>query len=76
MPARVCGYTSPGFTALRKVFTGNFTRRNELGGACCVYFRGEKVVDLWGGVCDAATGTPWEEDTMVFVFSASRDWPR
>jgi CubicO group peptidase (beta-lactamase class C family) len=72
MPVRVQGYTSPGFVALRGAFTENFTRRNELGGACCVYFRGEKVVDLWGGVRDAATGAPWEEDTMVIVWSASK----
>jgi CubicO group peptidase (beta-lactamase class C family) len=36
-----------------------------------VYYRGEKVVDLWGGVRDQATGEPWEEDTMVVVHSAT-----
>ena len=34
--------------------------RRELGGACCVYHRGEKVVDLWGGVRNRQTGEPWE----------------
>jgi CubicO group peptidase (beta-lactamase class C family) len=50
----------------------NFAQRNELGGACCVYQNGEKVVDLWGGIRDRAAGEPWEEDTMVIVFSATK----
>jgi CubicO group peptidase (beta-lactamase class C family) len=37
----------------------------------CVYHRGEKVVDIWGGVKDAA-GTPWEADTMSVSFSTTK----
>jgi CubicO group peptidase (beta-lactamase class C family) len=33
---------------------------------------GEKVVDLWGGVRDARDGSPWEEDTLVLVYSTSK----
>lgn len=43
-----------------------------MGGACCIYHQGEKVVDLWGGVRNAATGEAWEEDTMVLVHSATK----
>ena len=43
-----------------------------MGGACCVYFRGEKVVDLWGGIRNKETGEPWEQDTMVVVHSATK----
>ena len=50
----------------------NFTRRREVGAACCVYHKGEKVVDLWGGVRNKATGEPWEEDTMALVYSATK----
>ena len=46
--------------------------RHELGGACCAYRHGEKVVDLWGGVRNKATGEPWEQDTMVIVYSATK----
>ena len=63
---------SAGFEAVRDAFAENFSRRHELGGACCVYHRGEKVVDLWGGVRNKATGEPWEEDTMVLVYSATK----
>lgn len=68
----VDGYAMPGFEAVRTAFIENFERRGELGAACCVYHRGERVVDLWGGVRDAATGAPWEADTMALVFSATK----
>jgi len=57
---------------VRQAFVENFERRNELGAACCIYYRGEKVVDLWGGVRKEASVEPWEEDTMVIVFSATK----
>ena len=41
-----------GSSAVREAFVENFTRRGELGAACCIYQDGEKVVDLWGGVRD------------------------
>lgn len=66
------GHVSPGFEAVRDVFAENFAQRHELGGACCAYYRGEKVVDLWGGVRDKRTGEPWERDTMVLVWSATK----
>ena len=68
----VKGHVSAGFEAVRDAFAENFSRRHELGGACCVYYRGEKVVDLWGGVRNKATGEPWEEDTMVLVYSSTK----
>ena len=63
----VHGHVSPGFEHVRLAFADNFMRRHELGGACCVYRHGEKVVDLWGGVRDRQTGLPWKQDTMVIV---------
>jgi CubicO group peptidase (beta-lactamase class C family) len=66
------GQVSPGFEAVRDAFAANFSKRHELGGACCVYHRGQKVVDLWGGVRNEATGEPWEEDTMVLVYSTTK----
>lgn len=63
---------SGGFESVREAFAENFARRRELGAACCVYHRGEKVVDLWGGVRNEATQEPWEQDTMVLVHSATK----
>jgi len=69
---RIEGHVSAGFEAVRDAFAENFSLRHELGGACCVYHRGEKVVDLWGGVRNKATGEPWQEDTMVLVYSTTK----
>lgn len=66
------GHVSAGFDAVRDAFAENFSRRHELGGACCVYHRGEKVVDLWGGVRNKSTGEPWQEGTMVLVHSTTK----
>jgi CubicO group peptidase (beta-lactamase class C family) len=66
------GHISLGFEAVREVFAENFARRHEVGGACCAYYHGDKVVDLWGGVRNKRTGEPWEQDTMVVVWSATK----
>jgi CubicO group peptidase (beta-lactamase class C family) len=69
---QVEGDVSRGFESVREAFADNFARRGELGGACCAYYRGEKVVDLWGGIRNKETGEPWERDTMALVWSASK----
>jgi len=66
------GHVARRFEAVRDTFEENFTRRGEVGGACCVYHRGEKVVDIWGGVRNKLTGDPWERDTMVVIHSATK----
>ena len=66
------GRVSCGFEAVRETFIETFSRRRELGGACCVLYRGETVVDLWGGIRNKRTGEPWEENTMVVVHSATK----
>ncbi len=71
-PKSIEGYASAGFESVRDQFIENFAKRHELGGACSVYHRGEKVVDLWGGIRNEATGEPWERETMVIVYSATK----
>ncbi|NHJ13101.1 MAG: class A beta-lactamase-related serine hydrolase [Candidatus Thorarchaeota archaeon] len=68
----ISGYVKLGFEAVREAFVENFERRNELGAACCIYYKGERVVDLWGGIRNEATGEPWDEDTMVLVWSTTK----
>jgi CubicO group peptidase (beta-lactamase class C family) len=70
--AAVQGFVRPGFERVGEAFAENFTRRHELGGACCAYYRGEKVVDLWGGIRNKHTDEPWQEDTMVIMYSATK----
>lgn len=68
----ITGSVKPGYEAVRDAFAENFLHRRELGAACCIYHKGEKVVDLWGGIRDRLSGDPWEADTMVLVYSATK----
>ena len=69
---QVEGRVSPGFEGVQQAFAANFAVRGELGGACCAYYQGQKVVDLWGGIRNRETGEPWEQDTMVIIYSATK----
>jgi len=69
---KVKGRVASGFEVVGDAFAQNFISRRELGGACCVYYKGQKVVDLWGGIRNKGTGEPWERDTMVIVYSATK----
>jgi CubicO group peptidase (beta-lactamase class C family) len=66
------GSVAPGFEAVEQEFRRNFAKRREWGAACAVYYRGEKVVDLWGGYRDLEGRLPWEEDTLILVFSTTK----
>lgn len=66
------GDVAPGFEEVRREFEKNFAERGELGAACAVYREGENVVDLWGGYRDAECREPWEQDTLVLVYSVSK----
>src|SRR3954447_8143468 len=66
------GEVARGCESVRDEFERNWGERRELGGAVAAYVDGEKVVDLWGGVRDARDESPWEEDTLVLVYSTSK----
>lgn len=68
----ISGEVRPGFEAVREAFARNFDVNGEVGAAFTLYVRGEKVVDLWGGVADESTGRAWDEDTTVLVFSTTK----
>jgi len=70
--SRVDGYVDQRFAPVRETFVDNFARRRELGAACCAYHHGNKVVDLWGGIRNPQTADPWDPDTMVIVYSATK----
>jgi CubicO group peptidase (beta-lactamase class C family) len=66
------GFIATEFEPVLDAFTKNFDERGEVGAAVCVYVDGHPVVDLWGGLADAVTGAPWEEDTIVLVYSSTK----
>ena len=66
------GYVDPRFSEVKEVFLENFLERGEQGAAVAVYYRGKKVVDLWGGCKDIIKHTPWQEHSMVPVYSSTK----
>lgn len=68
----VHGETAREWGVVRDAFAANFEAGRESGAAFCAYHRGRKVVDLWGGIADKQTGAPWNEDTIVVVFSTTK----
>jgi len=66
------GSVAPGFEEVREVFERNFEERGEIGAAVAAYWRGEKVVDLWGGRRAPDRDAPWNADTMVVVMSTTK----
>ena len=66
------GLVAPGFEAVRLEFQRNFTERGEIGAAVAAYWRGEKVVDLWGGRRTPRGDAPWNRDTMVVAMSCTK----
>jgi CubicO group peptidase (beta-lactamase class C family) len=71
-PSLIHGSVAPGFEEVEREFSRNFGERGEVGAACAIYHQGQKVVDLWGGYRDAKSRAPWEEDTLVLVFSTTK----
>ena len=65
------GSLHPDFAAVGVSLARILPRRGPGGAAVCVYHRGEKVVDIWGGTRDAA-GNPWQEDTLSVSFSTTK----
>ena len=70
--AQVNGLVAPGFEEVRTEFERNFAERGEIGAAVAAYWRGEKVVDLWGGRRTPTGDEPWNRDTMVVVMSTTK----
>jgi CubicO group peptidase (beta-lactamase class C family) len=50
----------------------NFAERDEIGASAAVVIDGEPVVDLWAGWADVARTRPWQQDTIVNVWSTSK----
>ncbi len=69
---QVQGFVSERFQPVYDAFVENFRTRNEGGASVCLTYQGETVVDLWGGYRDIKTKVPWEEDTLVVVFSSTK----
>lgn len=72
MTNTVNGKCDPKFEAVKAAFENNFASLGEVGASVCVSVGGQTVVDLWGGMADAAKNDPWTEETVSIVFSCTK----
>jgi len=71
-PDLIGGDVDEGYGKVADAFRANFASGHEVGAAIAVYRDGVKVVDLWGGYRDGITKAPWQDDTMVNMFSTTK----
>lgn len=67
------GTADPRFDRLRDLFGANLESGEELGAAIAVDLDGETLVDLWGGHADVARTREWDRDTIVNVWSTTKE---
>ncbi|MFW0795010.1 serine hydrolase domain-containing protein [Gordonia sp. CPCC 205515] len=67
------GHHDNRFDQLRTIFEANLDSGEELGAAMSIDIDGETVVDLWGGYADADRTREWERDTIINVWSTTKE---
>jgi len=68
----ISGTVDPAFAPVREAFASTFADGLEHGAAVAVMVDGKIVADLWGGFADQAATRPWQGDTLVNVWSATK----
>jgi len=67
---RIEGRVAPGFESVQRLYEHNMRNLAERNTQLCVYYNGERVVDLWA----SATGdTHFSADSLVNVFSSGKN---
>lgn len=69
----VNGHFADQFSRVADELESRLNGDDELGAAIAVDLNGETVVDIWGGWADRARSKPWERDTIVNVWSTTKE---
>ncbi|MGB2329947.1 MAG: EstA family serine hydrolase, partial [Pseudomonadales bacterium] len=67
----VQGYCDERFLGVKSVMASMLASGEDLGSSFCATWKGETVVDLWGGHLDVAQTQPWQSDSIVNVYSTT-----
>ena len=68
----VNGFYTPQFEKVYETFFDLFASQGEIGASFCVWHKGKKVVDLWGGYQDRKGLKAWTPDTLTTLFSCTK----
>ena len=67
--SRVQGTVAPGFESVKQVYEHELETMAEKNTQLCVYYKGERVVDLWASATNDAGFSP---DSIVNIFSSGK----
>ena len=68
----VHGRCEPAFESLRRALAEIMDAGSEVGAALAVHVGKQPVVDLWAGHTDSARTQPWDEHTIVNLYSVGK----
>ncbi len=66
------GFVAPRFESVRGAFAANLDSGADIGASFCATHEGKVVADIWGGWADEARTRPWEENTIINVYSTTK----
>lgn len=66
------GHCDSRFQLVQDAFAKHLNNPREYGAALAICLDGEAIVDLWGGYQDDRQERPWNEDTIVCMFSTGK----
>ena len=72
MTIEINGTCEEQFLPLKEAFAANFDAGLEIGASVAVTHQGRSVVDLWASYADPERTRPWQQDTIVCVFSTTK----
>ena len=61
------------FKSIVDCYVNQFELGLDIGSSLAITYEGEMVVDIWAGTRDRAQSLPWEENTIVNVFSSTKN---
>ena len=69
---KINGFCDEQFERVKNAFVRNFKSDLEVGASFAATINGKFVIDMWAGHADAAKRSPWEQDTIVNVYSTTK----
>lgn len=69
---KINGFCDEQFERVKNAFVRNFKSDLEVGASFAATINGKFVIDMWAGHADAAKTSPWEQDTIVNVYSTTK----
>ena len=68
----LAGQCEPQFSSVRAALKSSLESGADVGASVSVTHRDKTVVDLYGGYLDAARSEPWQQNTIINVYSTTK----